>query len=534
MTLQSPSFEDLPRSIATSSILPYVASGNWLNFRAASRGCYEIVHGTADVWHSSDRASASDQSLGANAACSDSRSGNVVSESEALWRLALARDYHFEAGADDDECLRSIRSPAVAPNDDDDDDDDDAPFLSTGNIFTASNSFISWKHWRKIDLMCPSGGALSGPSFLRAGRMWRKIEEWCDDVSRSGQFGREIKSSLSPGRPFYPNTSLGGKLPRSANLSAFQAVYAFYAGQRPQSSILGGMFGGFHAYDVTSTTRWMKPQIRTSQSFIVIAQGSMKAIAMCVQTGQVYSISHRNQQLVATPCRGGIDHIVGRNHLQRPANPADGKDSLLRWFEEYAHRLHRNYYAVGILNPDDDGRTSSLMRYPTVNDAANCSRAVTRGVEVVASAILVEEMGMFVYSIRMRLLTPDDGEGYMPPEQRGFGSCQLVLRHWKISKFVEATGPPEIDEVRGGGVVGCFPILREGSHENYVGGGDGSLSYVGSARGAFSYQSCTHADCPGAIEGYFQFRPGSIAQPSGDIFDVRVDPFPLAFSHFLY
>ena len=529
MTLRSPSFfADLPRSIATSSILPYVASGDWLNFRAASWGCYVIVHGTVDVCHSSDRASAADRSRGSNADGSDP-CGNV-SESEALWRLALARDYQFEAGAGD-ECLQSIHSPVIASNDD----NDDAPFLSAGNIFTASKSFISWKHWRKIDLMCPSGGMLSGPFFLRAGRMWRKIEQWCDDTNRSGRFGREIKSSFLPGRNFYPNTSRGGNLPRNGNLSAFQAVYAFYAGQHRHTSILGGMFGGFHAYDVTSITRWIKPQLGKWQSFIVIAQGSMKAMAMCVQTGQVYSISHRNQQLVATPCPGGIDQITGRNFLQRPANLADGNDSLLRWFEEYADRLHRHYYAVGILNPHDVdyGSISSLLRYPTVSDLANCSRAVTRGVEVVASAIFVEEMGMFVYSIRMRLLTPDDGEGYMSPEQRGFGSCQLVSRYWKISKF-EATGPPVIDEVRGGGVIGYFPILGEGFCENYEQREGVSLNCIGSARGAFSYQSCTQADYPGAIEGCLQFMPGSIDEPSGEIFNVRVDPFPLVFSHFLY
>ena len=148
------------------------------------------------------------------------------------------------------------------------------------------------------------------------------------------------------------------------------------------------------------------------------------------------------------------------------SNIADGKDSILRWFEEYTHRLHQHFYAVGILDPhdDDDGDDNSVMfsllRYPTVNDTASCSRAVTRGVEVVSSATFVEEMGMFVYSIRMRLLTPDDGDDYMSPEQRGFDTCQLVSRHWKISKF-PANGPPVIDEVRGEGVIGYFPILCE-------------------------------------------------------------------------
>ncbi|KAL3811315.1 hypothetical protein ACHAXA_005401 [Cyclostephanos tholiformis] len=373
---------------------------------------------------------------------------------------------------------------------------------------------------------------ISGPFFLRAGLMWQKIEDWCD---RSGEYGHEIKSSLLPGRPVYPNAS-------NANLSAFQAVYAFYSGQndRMVPRCVTGLFGGFQIYDVISNTRWMQPDLYDSQDFVVIAQCSMKAIAIQVSTGQIYSISRRNPNLVATPCPGGIHQRSDSMGLIRemPVDINDGMDSILRWFEEYAHRLHKNHYAVGILNPeDDDDRNDnvnaihSLLKYPTVNDTVNCSRAVTRGVEIVASAIFVEEMGMFVYSIRMRLLTPDDGDGYMTPEQRGFDTCQLVSRHWKISK-VRSVGPPAIDEVRGEGVIGYFPILCDGGFVRVFGN---NMQYQGRGRGAFSYQSCTDADCPGAIEGSLQFTPKwGDGRPNGDTFNARVDPFPLTFSHFLY
>ena len=78
--------------------------------------------------------------------------------------------------------------------------------------------------------------------------------------------------------------------------------------------------------------------------------------------------------------------------------------------------------------------------------------------EVVALATLVEEVGMFVYSIRMRLLTPDNGDNYMSPEQRGFNTCQLVSHHWRMSKLA-ANGQPVIDKVHGEGVIGYFSIL---------------------------------------------------------------------------
>ena len=120
---QSPSpFDGIPRSIATSSILPYVTSHDWLNFRLVSRGCYEIVHDTTDVY-------------------SNAAGGSV---SEALWRLALVQDYQFD-GSEEESILHQCISMDVTQNEDD-------AFLSTDNIFTAANSFISWKHWRKIDL----------------------------------------------------------------------------------------------------------------------------------------------------------------------------------------------------------------------------------------------------------------------------------------------------------------------------------------------------------------------------------------------
>jgi uncharacterized protein affecting Mg2+/Co2+ transport len=430
----------------------------------------------------------------------------------------------------------SIRSPALDPNANDDGDDDDEPFLATGNMFTAPNAFTSWKHWRRIDLRFGGmSGTISGPFFLRACRMWKRIEDWCD---RSGMFGRHVRFSLLPGRPSY--------VPRresNSELSAFRAVYAFYAGQDDTAvpRYVTGLFGGFQAYDVISNSRWMRPNFYDSQDFVVISQCSMKVIAMEISTGQMYSISRRNPNLVATPCPEGVHRrSISLGLLNEiPVDVADGKDSILRWFEEHARRLHRDYYAVGILNPedDDDGNDHadarrSLLKYPTAYDTTNCSRAVTRGLEIVASAIFVEEMGMFVYSIRMRLLIPDDdGNGYMTPEMRGFDTCQLVSRHWRISKSPSDGGSPVVDEVRGEGVIGYFPILCDGAYVRIF----GNMQYHGRARGAFSYQSCTEADCTGSIEGYLQFKPmWRDDRPNGDIFNARVNPFPLTFSQFLY
>jgi hypothetical protein len=523
---QTSAFEDLP-AITTLSILGYVTSIDWLNFRVVSRRCYEAVHDTANVWHAAsppaerDRAPA-DAFL--NGAIGDDASTSIRSDSNArtigggtsdsLWRLALARDYEFvDGGRDgnpsDDECLTSIHSPALLDAIAGNADDDHEPFLSTENAFAAPNAFVSWKHWRKVQLRFGGiPGTISGPYFLRACRMWKMIEDWCD---RNGVLGRNIRSSLKPGWPCFPRDS-------NPSVSAFRAVYAFYAGQdeRAFGRYVTGLFGGFQAYDVISISRWMIPSCSGDPSLVVISQSAMKTISMETLTGQLYSTSRCN-----------------------PIDVADGNDSLLRWFEEHASRLHRDYLAIGILHPDDvDDRNDnansicSLLKYPTVYDANNCSRTVTRGLEIVASSIFVEEMGMFVYSIRMRLLTPDDGDEYMTPEARGYDTCQLVSRHWRITKLQEDGGSPVIEDVRGDGVIGYFPILCDGSYVPIFGNMQ-SRGRARGARGAFSYQSCTEA--PGSIEGSLQFRPmWRDDRPDGDIFDARVDPFPLTYPQFLY
>eukprot|EP00571_Detonula_confervacea_P006525 CAMPEP_0172328778 /NCGR_PEP_ID=MMETSP1058-20130122/60530_1 /TAXON_ID=83371 /ORGANISM="Detonula confervacea, Strain CCMP 353" /LENGTH=845 /DNA_ID=CAMNT_0013045907 /DNA_START=39 /DNA_END=2575 /DNA_ORIENTATION=+ len=534
---QSP-IEALPRSIATSSILPFVTSNDWLNFRVASRSCYEFVHNTADVSHAFCpicRMHGAVRTSTSNETCYNTTNSGGGRESETLWRIALVRDYQFEEAGDEHIFHQSIHSPVNSQSD---------AFVSTNNLFTASNSFISWTHWRKIDLRLhrqrssnhsPPSERVVGPYFLRAGSMWQKIEQWCDDEERSGTLGREIISSLSPGRALDINPS--GRVPNK-EVSALKAVYAFYAGQcdpmmaapaaQPHRyNPFSGLFGGYQAYDIISNTRWMEPEFDHPQQ-LIIAKDTAKTIAMDLATGQIYSWHDNANKLVATPCAGGIN---GLDHMgsfrEEPANPFDSKDSILRWFEEHARCLHQNFYSIGnntrVRHRNGD-TLYSLMRYPTVADTANCSRAVTRGVEIVVSAIFVPEIAIFVYSIRLRLLTPEDGEEYMSPKQRGFDTCQLVSRYWKISK-----SSPNLDvvleEVRGEGVIGLYPLLHEGGYTKYQ--GDDQLGHV---RGVFSYQSCTQADMPGFMEGHLQFRPGSLVEPSGQTFNARVAPFPLEFS----
>lgn len=370
--------------------------------------------------------------------------------------------------------------------------------------------------------------------------MWQKIEQWCNDKSRSRKLGRVIKSSLLPGRKV--NEFLNGDT--SAGWLAFQAVYAFYAGQCDSSSDnfrdYSGLFGAFQVYDTALDTRWGEPKFCVNSCIITVAENFAKKLILDLSTGQLYCLSSTNQLLVATPCVGGTfqQNIEQGCVCERPLHPTDGKDSILRWFEEHAHRLHHDWYSVGTLIHDErpPNRTISLLKYPTVSDTVHCSRAVTRGIEIIASAVYIQELNpgaMFVYSIRMRLLTPKDGDEYMSPEQRGFGMCQLVSRRWKICKHVLNRDEPSIEEVRGNGVIGYHPLLSEDGYVKYYSGGEGMVC-LGDFPGCFTYQSCTEADASGIMEGYLQFIPGNMFSPTGAVFDVRVAPFPLQLPTYLY
>lgn len=347
-----------------------------------------------------------------------------------------------------------------------------------------------------------------------------------------------MKESLLPGRRvLHPYDGS-----RMTNTQAFQAVYAFYAGQCDETSShfhpYTGFFGGFQVYNTAADMRWISPELDNKYpNQVIISHGDLKDIILDMQTGQMYSFTDDGRELVATPCAGGIvllDFGTGVT-IEEPNDFIDAKDSILRWFEEHADRLHRHYYSDGQLCKGEYEPSFPLLKYPSVVDTVHCSRAVTRGLEVIASAIFVEEydeIPVFVDSIRVRLLTQADGEEYLTPEQRGFEECQLVSRHWTISKSPQQD-QPSIIEVQGDGVVGRYPCFLEGGFEDYPDDGL-TMFYKGFYSGPFTYQSLVQADGEGSMEGYFEFVPGSRENPTGETFNVRVAPFPLKYPEFLY
>ena len=461
-------FDTLPQTIVTASILPFISTDDWLQFRVASRNCYEIVHGTTHVSHAfcpiCQASTTDDHSIVED---DGSSSCDVTNEeAENLWKLALVREYRFDVMGGDD-LKQSIHSPNDRPE------CEMTGFLMTRDMFTAPSSFISWKHWRKIEarrgvqettdqdnisgvtrVTHPSTRRCTnvyrqvvGPYYLRAACMWKLIEEWCNSgkgrLDKMGFLKRDIKQSLTRGLDV---TSPSGPFEFEDNdvITALSAVYSFYAGQTINALI--GLFGGYSAYDTMCMMEWLDYTRRGYSSrlydrTLVIARDAthslQNAIIFLAESGSMLYANRR------TPER-----------VRAIRDQEDPEDSVLRWFEEYARRISSGYYSIGQIGPSEP--YLSILHYPSVTVTTYCSRAVTRGVEVVASSTYhpfsnLADQGMHIYSIRLRLLTSDDGDEYLTPEERGFSTCQLHSRHWIITKQnpYSSEGTTITEEVKG-------------------------------------------------------------------------------------
>ncbi|KAK7262600.1 hypothetical protein RJT34_30175 [Clitoria ternatea] len=190
-------------------------------------------------------------------------------------------------------------------------------------------------------------------------------------------------------------------------------------------------------------------------------------------------------------------------------NSEQQPDAMLLWLEEHGRRLEHGFIKV---HDEGNGIGRSINIFP--EEPPLCSTAVTNGVKVRASALLIPELVnfqddlekyLFAYSIRMSL----EPQG-CTINGMSFSSCQLHWRHWIIR-----ANDIVVSDVNGEAVIGQFPLLRPG--EEYV------------------YQSCTPLPTPsGSIEGSFTFVPGRLAEPKGGPFLATVAPFPLQIPDYIY
>jgi len=217
--------------------------------------------------------------------------------------------------------------------------------------------------------------------------------------------------------------------------------------------------------------------------------------------------------------------IEGEAILVKPENlDGLGSDSLLRWFREYVQRVQDNMYKVMELKPEEGPATQGIRLFPCSEPQISC--CITHGVECTGSPIYMAEHSQgWTYSIAFRLVGTS--------AERGYQTCQLSQRTWKISEDGKA---PE--EIKGDGVIGLFPILTDGgwilNEESDPHGQYGGPRGV--RQGAFCYQSCSgrSLSMKGTFEGELQFFPGTKREPTGAPFMVRLAPFHLEVPDYIF
>ena len=181
---------------------------------------------------------------------------------------------------------------------------------------------------------------------------------------------------------------------------------------------------------------------------------------------------------------------------------------LVHWMECYARELEMQHIQY---HPVPGVGACMLWRFPL--KGPECRECLTGSIEVKSSCVLAphaiqcpsHEL-VWAYSIQMRLLSVGEQRERGVDPSDVLDVIQLRGRYWKITS---ANG---VQEVQGGGVVGQYPVLREGGvafeYQSYV-----SLRTM---------EHYANHDVPveGRMEGYFTFanilardqRPSAITE----------------------
>eukprot|EP00559_Dactyliosolen_fragilissimus_P009482 CAMPEP_0184862268 /NCGR_PEP_ID=MMETSP0580-20130426/6752_1 /TAXON_ID=1118495 /ORGANISM="Dactyliosolen fragilissimus" /LENGTH=482 /DNA_ID=CAMNT_0027360043 /DNA_START=198 /DNA_END=1646 /DNA_ORIENTATION=+ len=470
----------------------------------------------------------------------------------------------------DDE--RNSQDDESSNNDDDDNDNNNNNsmkcmknifgYIPSKSVRRASSSFDSWKTWTKVSAtyyaITPKSNTerVNATYFLRASSFWTKIEQWCLDPNISGEHGMEILSSLQNGVTY--DQSRFRKIPLGTfkkGKAALEAIFAFSDGQsilgNSARSIFRGILGGYGAYNIITCTTLLDTHT-CSKITNIPEQLNDAFVPLAVSMG-----SNSSQKKFYVQCSTGCILLDAAREIGRHASPQTSSsststtttstttttttttptdqcchESALLWFEELANRLTNRQFHVDVIYQKE----VAIVQYPSLPSPGYAgggtirgkvpitSRAVTRGVEVVASSVLaIEQMqSPFIYSIRIRLLVQGE-QGYLPPSERGFDTCQLFSRHWRIRNHDDDS----VDRVDGDGVIGMYPLLHEGGYVDHSMEEFGHIVKGDSQKGTFEYRSCC-GDVQGSMQGHFTFVPGSLEHPSqGRPFDVLVAPFAL-------
>ncbi|KAH9606893.1 hypothetical protein KSS87_019727 [Heliosperma pusillum] len=360
---------------------------------------------------------------------------------------------------------------------------------------------VAYQLWREAFSMYP------WTLVIRVKKCWDTLKSWLD--SSFPEALSTLRRGASEEELNEVEKSLKIKLPLPTRL-----LYRLHDGQEFSNDLLG-LIGGYTLYDHVVNVRLLpiKQVIIMSKHLTKDIGFSSKSkyvsvAASLIRNDKIFSLNCANNQLYVGTANlredGEMMACIPKALLT--CNGNEQSDGLLLWLEEHGRRLKSGMITVR----EEDG-WNMICQFP--EKPPLCTTAVTNGVQVRASSMLIPEQSefggsgfLYAYSVRMSLLPEGCNIHGMT-----FDSCQLQSRHWIIRENEVVKG-----DVNAEAVIGKYPFLRPGEKE-------------------FVYQSCTtQQNNHGSIEGSFTFVPGRLAAPKGDPFKVEVARFELAMPDYIF
>jgi len=408
--------------------------------------------------------------------------------------------------------------------------------LEKGEAGDQRRAWLSWQRWRHRRSIPRDSMATLVPMRVRAGRAWARLEAWmrehapacaetlCEPVEPEAWtiFVQHVREELR-----IHEHSIGDL---QNQLEPLRMIYEVHGGQDAtsiQENFACGIFGGFSAYNTMNCCALLPLHVlhQLYSALQLDHPGTIVPFAM--------SMSQRLFRVLDLETGNVVTRDGPRLRCLHPNT--ENHDGLLLWFEEYTRRLENGIYVAGAILPDMPEMTSGVVLFPckptltSPSDGAlqDVSRAVTRGIEVVASSLYLGASG-WSYSIRIQLLPPSHPDG-LTEEERGFATCQLHRRHWEVR-----SPNGQVDHVNGAGVIGKYPIFFEGGFQDCEQERYGNALVMLQRRsGVFVYQSMSGGVMPGSsFGGELMMVPGDLQHPTGPAFDVTVGRFVLLIPEF--
>lgn len=376
--------------------------------------------------------------------------------------------------------------------------------------------YEKWAYWNKW-----TGRRVKAQDMVTSISLWTRFKAFLEQHAL-----QNILSSLEMCPTPETFQALGRKAPSS--LLAFYAVHGGQATLNARSAVtsfFSGVFGSYSCYHDFYSMRLMPIQDNANLNI----SEDLGTILIGISPGHPMYFLHVKPtdddpqgQIVLAP--GRVEHGI------RESPTIIGRQGILSYFEQYINRLEAGVYPPSCAIPcSPTSRGIGLFPDEMGDDDDMVSCCVTRGIEVKASARWFP-MGMldarqgglnFGYSVRIRMVGAD-------PECTTSTTCQLVGRHWQ---FMDGNGM--VRNVDGEAVIGKQPLFflqdGKGGYVDLGEAGDGDrfvdTTFVYQSQSGPAAGTSQDDTKLASVQGTFSFVPGSIADPKGPLFHVKVGKF---------